>query len=351
MINSKRSKFAVRDIQDIMLVRSVIFLAGYVKSGKTYVLEEIKRREESGYCDKYKVEYHDIRTMQEENVDALMLRIIESIKNSENTIFLIDNITFSKDIGKAVEAVCRAAYEHRAASARVVFAGDRFILNNWANSYLFDTEVLVTLDYVDIELWDILYGHRCSGDVYEQYLDSIDEFYGVTDLTEYLEDCLTTAKAAERCSASVLYNNDSDGLTVEILLGAMYSVLIKMYEYTTESTLYGVQWLESSYNYDFTAIKMDKFVRRRIKTFMEKHQKRFMQCSEEEFKKVLIFLMRSGIIALKNTATENDIVDRLLNDCFSHNENTDFKESYFRDYIAMLKHPIFFTALMKRIFS
>ena len=246
----------------------------------------------------------------------LMLRIIESIKNNEDTIFLIDNITYSKDISIAVEAVCCAAYENRTTYARVVIAGDRFIHSNWAYKYLFDTEGLVTLGYMDHELWDVLYGHCGLDKGYEQYLDNIDEFYGVTDLTEYLENCLNTAKAAERCSISVLYNNDSDGLTADILLDAMYSVLMNMYEYTTKSTLYGIQWLEPPYNDELTALKMDKFVRRRIKAIMKKHHERFMQCPEEEFKKVLIFLMRSGIITLKNTTTENNIVERILCDCF-----------------------------------
>lgn len=39
----------VRNTQNILCVRPVIMLAGYIRSGKTYVLKEIERRERK-YC-------------------------------------------------------------------------------------------------------------------------------------------------------------------------------------------------------------------------------------------------------------------------------------------------------------
>ena len=179
-------------------------------------------------------------------------------------------------------------------------------------------------------------------------LDEIADFHGLCDLKEYLNGCLEVAAAADEHSLNIVYNNEHSGLISDMLLDAMYSVLLNTYRRIAETTIYGIQLIERACNNELTALKLDNFVRRRITEYLEECHERFMTCSEEDFCRILTFLWRSGVVAFENP-TDKDEVSKLLNYDISHEKDTNFKYGYYMDYYVKFKHPIFLTSLMKRI--
>lgn len=360
-------KIIVRYVENKLISRAVILLGGYVKSGKTHVLKELEKRFRHGNLN---VEYHDIRTMTGEDSEELLLRIKNSFPANEKTLYLIDNITYSSDSELAVSAICAEEYEERSVDTRVVFAGDRHILSGWASYKLpFDKDGFIALDYIKYDIWRDVYVREFSPDEhsdylynideyygltdYEKYLDSIDLFHGITDIRKHLEACLTEAEMSEKNAGTVIYNNDYTDLTVDKLLDAMYSVLLYSYNNAVNGTLHGIQLIERESEFELTALKMEKCIRRRIKAFWQKCHERFMNSSEKEFKKILIFLWRSGLVSLSNAEDvggKNPVGD-LLNDCVSCKMETNFKGSFYRDYIVRINHPLFFSALIKNMIA
>lgn len=305
-------------IEDKLPVQAVIFLAGYVSSGKTFILMELKKRSDKNSLN---AEYHDIRAMSAEESDRLRRRVLESIRSGENVLFLLDNVTYFKQCDWAVQEICEA-YEHGRTAARVILAGDRFLLRYWAGKFLYDEEGYVGLDYDD----------------------SADELCGIRDLKAYLNGCLEIAKAADEHSLHIVYNNDYSGLNADMLTDAMYSVLLNTCGYPSGTALRGVQPEPSAPNEP--GALTDELVRGRA--YMQERHERFMRLSCDEFRKALIFLWRSGIVEFENIA-ESNAVRELLNSCFSCSANTDYRLQYFRDFTVRLTHPLFVSALIGRI--
>lgn len=343
-------KGVTRTVLDTMRIRSVILLAGYVKSGKTYVLKQVESSLME-YKDSYKVEYHDFRSMDQSESEELMLKISDSIINSHNIIYLIDNVTYAQYPDLMVQAICGDAYEYRDTSTRVVFAGNRNVMNNWNRFY--DMESYITVNYMTYDEWELLVGHGVSNGGYERYIDTIDEFHRITDMKGFLERCLEEAETASKTSMNVLYNNDYSGLTAENLLNTLYSVIFCIYERFKSETLLGIELFDSSMNYEMmTLLKAEKFIKRRIRLLLSRRYERFKEFTEEDFKNAMIFLYVNGIIQISDVGDEEEsTVHRLLNDCFNSDSCTDFKSGFFRDYNVLFRHPIFFSALMKRIIS
>lgn len=310
-----------RSIEDKLLVQAVIFLAGYVGSGKTFILEELKKRSDKNSLN---AEYHDIRAMSADESDRLRRRVLESIQGGENVLFLLDNVTYFKHCDWVVQEICEA-YGRTQTAARVVLAGDRFLLRYWAGKFLCDEEGYVGLDYDD----------------------SADEPYGIRDLNAYLNGCLEIAKAADEHSVHIVYNNEYSGLNAEMLTDAMYSVLLNTCGYSSGTALCSVQLAEPSALNEPAALT-DKLVRGRINACMQERHERFMQLSCDEFRKALIFLWRSGIVEFENTA-ESNAVRAMLNSCISSSADADYRLQYFRDFTVRLTHPLFVSALIGRI--
>lgn len=186
---------------------------------------------------------------------------------------------------------------------------------------------------------------------YQECLDIIDEIAGISDVSDYLQSCIDLA-CAEREAAPI---TDADfffpDVNQENLLDGMYSVLWKNYIIANENRK-NIRLLELSCDCDFTPLKADSFISRRIQAVIKRRHERFMENSCNVFKKVLVFLHRSGIVKIVNKENNSDVNWEILMSYIIFDDlSTEYKDEYFCGYTVEFTTELFFSALVNKLFT
>ena len=152
--------------------KSFCILTGPRKTGKSYCLQQINLL----YSEKRLVKYFNFKNIykEEEQWD-----IIKSICNdTEDTIYLLDEITYIQDYDKALLHLAEN-YKKHLTKIKVIITGSQSLAISWCANVAFSIDAInIKTSFIDFEEW-LLYRNKisCYNEEYncteEDYLDYV----------------------------------------------------------------------------------------------------------------------------------------------------------------------------------
>lgn len=121
----------------------IIFLLGPRKCGKTVALKQIDK-------DNEKSNYTDIKMLDSNEKAEYIDAIINSIKNDEAVIYLLDEVTYLDKPELDIERIANAYADVSNDNTKIVFTGSQSIaLNSWGNRSFSGNALFLKADFIN----------------------------------------------------------------------------------------------------------------------------------------------------------------------------------------------------------
>lgn len=329
----------------------VTLLIGPRKCGKTVCLHQIKQEYPNAI-------YKDIKSLTEDGRVQLMYTIQQSIINSEDLIYLVDEVTYWQYPDSTIELFANAYAEANNSKTKLVLAGSQSrALECWGHRSFAGNANFIRMSFMDYSEW-LRYAklQGISDGVpsiksYNQFLFHIDKFYGMETLQDYLQGCLDETVISNTKSSNIIINNDCDLLTVPILLDMLYSILISRHNRSNIQTFSDRNILASDIRRFFNSSFTDN-VKERVSQFLLYRYDSLKGQKLETLRQAVCFLYNCGLISVTHTvkdiSQEVDMKSILFNENLFE-QNIKSKTDFFYKFSFSIKHPMFYLAVLKLI--
>jgi len=325
------------------------FVLGPRKCGKTVCLTQIEDNfKNAEYVNFKEIEY-------DRDIQDVFLKVQESIKNDENKIYLLDEITYALNPEIDICILARLFSEYDTKNIRVVFSGSQSLaLERWGSTAFCGNAGFIEADFLSYAEW-LKYKQieTPSAESYERFLYESPEFYGLDSMRRYLKGCLDETVVSNNKTKNYIYGNDCNLLTDEILLEVCYATLFTLHNHVNSNTFMKSDYLKGDIRAYFGEICKELDLDERIqKSFIDKYSK-FENRSFKKLEQAFVFLKNCGLITVTPVVSGlKDIPDigedlRLI--AHGREPYTNFKDGLFRDFNMCIKYPAFYVAILKDI--
>lgn len=325
---------------------NIVFLLGPRKCGKTVAMLQVKDFLVNAIYIDIKSEFDDT------NKVIFINDVVNSIKNNENKVYLIDEVTYLTLPDKSIAKIAEAYTETYKTQTKVVFSGSQSkALEYWGNIAFAGNASYIYADFLSYPEW-LAYKNLLepSIDSYHRFLLEVDKFYdNFIDLNGYLKGCLDETVISNKRAVEIIYNNDYDDLTVEQLLDVLYAALITRHNHTKYETFSKRGYLEEElihfYTSEYLKIGAEE-LSIRINNVLRERYLSFKSMSITQLKKAIKFLVDCGLIIATYVSDTLD-VNAYANLEVLRLTNNISKTDLFEHLNITIKYPMFYIALLK----
>lgn len=321
----------------------VTVLIGPRKCGKTVCLNQIK-----SMC--MNTIYYDVKRLSEDERITLKDKICESIRNNENIVYLVDEVTYWMYPDSVIMLFSDVYAETLNTKTKIVLAGSQSrALECWCHRAFAGNANFIRMSFMDYSEWLRYTNSTPSASSYNDFLFTIDKFYNMSSLQDYLQACLDETVISNAKTSDIVLNNDCDLIDVNLLLDVLYVVLISRHNHINTKTFTDEDILRSDIKFFFHDI-FSADIAERIEYFLMKRYCTLKNRSLREIRQAMQFLYNCGLVTITYMVTDpNQEVDAwsmLFKD--SHFEqNIQTKTDLFHKFNFSIRHPMFYVAVLK----
>lgn len=279
-----------------------------------------------------------------------MYRIINEICNLDNTIILIDEITYCNSYDLFLNKLASAFIGRT--DVKVLITGSQKQAINYFCEQSFSTEVkYIVTSFITFKEWvRYRYNLECSEDklfLIKDYILYSRDFTKISDNKNYIRSCINeTIESFSKAYRNVRYTTDINSVSENKIIGVFYSILFSLHNDSSLKTFRkGILQLENIPHFvQGLELDGDDLVQKAKIKFTNIFGK-LKKTSIEEFRIIISFLIDCDLITVTkriNSLEEpnNDFWDDFINSTY---------EDIFRNYIFCVKHPMFYSNIIEEL--
>lgn len=343
------------EVKNALQQHNVIFLLGPRKCGKTIALMQLNKELPTS-------ELYDFKTVTKEESMDLVNRIIFSIKNNDDIIYLLDEVTYMHFVDVELAKIARLFTEQKITEnevrTKIVFTGSQSVaLEAWGRIAFCNEARFIKSNFLSYREW-LQWKNRTdiSRQSYLEFINGTFEFYSnFSTLEEYLTGCLDETVISNANSRNYVYGNDCDLVDVEMLINILYSTLIKLHDNVAADKIFRERAFTDRIEYTTKQLNLDGFSAREI---MQKVSSSILfkydhvrSMDLETLKQCYAFLIRSDLIVATPIFSDLESSINVLKQLESTNSIFRTKHDLFRMVNFTIKYPMFYVEVLKELFE
>lgn len=348
----KRDFYA--DLLSKTMSNGVTFLFGPRHCGKTFALRQMQQEFENSVY----VSAKDLADSE----DA-MLDLIDDIRKARNqdtgVIYLIDEVTYFYSPETFISKLYEIFNFTDDNSTHAVVTGSQSIaLRYWEGKYFCGCCGSIDVDFLSYSEW-LRYKDESepTKNNYLQFVSEVSDFYKFPSLETYLEGCIHETVNSNYKSYTAIFNNDADGLSVDMLLDIMFCALVNIHIGVNYQTFTSSKQLSEQIKHHYREQYSDE-IYQRIADVVAQRYINIKHMSSNALHNALVFLYRNGLIGFtwKSTKLEHGYLDAdvISNNfpTFSRDKNGNFSkytQELFESLGIFIRYPMFYVALLQLI--
>jgi len=335
------------EVKDKLSKSRVLCLTGPRKCGKTVCLlqltEELPRSV-----------YYNCKSLSKRERLRIFENVRSSIKNCDDTIYLIDEVTYADMPELEIQSVAMAYTENPEAKTKVVFSGSQSVaIKMWVSSAFGGTAQKITTDFLSYAEWLRYKGYNeATEDNFYQFLTSVSDFYGFTTIEEYVEDCLTETVISNQKTSNVILGNDCDLITKELLLNVCHTTLFTLHNHVgVQSYMSGDKLYQSISHYfvDVCDRLGNSEIKDRIANSFVNCYSRVINTDVDSLRQAFLLLANCGLITLTPVLNRGECFKSVHNDLKFEMGSIQYKKDLFSRYNMCITYPMFYVSILQEI--
>lgn len=342
----KYKRYFCKTLEEQLKDTQIIFLLGPRKCGKTVALKQIDK-------DNEKSNYTDIKMLDSNEKAEYIDAIINSIKNDEDVIYLLDEVTYLDKPELDIERIANAYADISNNNTRIVFAGSQSIaLNSWGNRSFSGNALFLKADFINYAEWlEYKNETNINADTYYDFLTNTRQFYKFTNTRAYLNGCLEETVLSNYKTTNILLNNDCSLINEDMLLDIMYLAMFSKHNHVNYNTFINSKNLSNDINYYFRketskigTLEIDN----RIADIFINRFNSLKGISLDSLKQAIAFLYKNDLV---NVTYNNDKLESkdIYYELISPNSSITTKEQLFSSINITIKYPMFYMDILKDV--
>lgn len=329
---------------------NVFFLLGPRKSGKTVCMKQIDSHKPNSV-------YINFKEIGEwERSKAVFDKVISSIKDNDDIVFLLDEITYASEPAVEIERVANSLSTYNSRKTKIVFSGSQSVaLESWANTSFAGNAEKIRLGFLSYaEYLSFRNTTEVSADTYQDFLYHVHEFYNFNSLEEYLRGCIDETIYSNSNTSRVIFNNKTNLIenNVDVLLDVCYQTLFTLHNHVNDQTFGKDNKLFSNIRSSFYGILSDiddDCIRSRISnSFISKYES-YSTTDLATLKQALTFLCKCDLITITPVYRSLDNLSSIYTDLMSDDSKIDYKADLFEKYNICIKYPMFYIRILEDV--
>lgn len=332
-------------------------LLGPRKCGKTVALTQLDEELPNS-------KYYDAKGMTSNEHITLLANILESIESNEDIIYLIDETTYIDCADTFIENIAVQSRRYKSTNTHVVFTGSQSLaLRCWIDRSFGGCAGYVRIDFMNYAEWlrymsEITYedyGHPTELN-YIEFLSSIDKFYALSSLEDYLHACLEETVISNSHSMNVIFNNNTEGLSEQFLVDMLFATLVSLHNHVSYDKFISRDNLLKTLGYNYgKQVLSTAIIKERIDKVVSKYYNTFKGADIDDIINALVFLANCGLIRIFEVTDSPSFKDYNAELCsYSSSERKRKlfnKQTLFSRLNITIVHPMFYIALLKLAFN
>lgn len=330
--------------------KSISFILGTRKCGKTVCMHQMEDTFPNSIYIDMKADYDN-----DEQRKDLVLQILEAIRDSSDTIYLIDEASYMAFPDKEIARIASTFSEHGNSRTRVVFTGSQSsALEFWGHIACGGNAAFIHTGFLTYPEWLAYKGiPTVSEETYLDYILNIRKFYNCFDSTkEYLQGCLDETVISNRKTIEYVIGNSVDDLNAEMLLDVLYASLVNLHNHSKYETFSNPGHFADMLSYYFhnetSSIQYDKW-KESISEILGGRYKTFKAMTASDCKSAMRFLVNCGLTTLTYVSDEL-AADPYIADKFLKETNEMYrKPEVFARFKLTINYPMFYLDLVENV--
>lgn len=334
------------DLENQLKHNQIIFLLGPRKCGKTVALKQISKNNAN-------YDYTDVKMLDSKEKAEYIDKIITSIENNEDIVYLLDEVTYLDRPELEIEKIANSYADFCNNSTKIVFTGSQSIaLNSWGNRSFSGNALFIKADFINYAEWlEYKNETKINDDTYYDFLLNTREFYKFTNTKDYLNGCLEETIFSNYKTTNIIFNNDCSLINVDILLDIMYLSMFSKHNHVNYNTFMNSKNLFNDINYYFrketSKIGISEINNKIADIFINRFNN-IKGISLESLKQAIAFLYKNDLISI--TYNNDKLISKdVYYELVSNNSSITTKEQLFSDINTTINYPMFYMDILKDI--
>lgn len=283
--------------------------------------------------------YYNVKSMTSDEHVVLLSTILDSIKANEDAIYLVDEITYIDCADIFIGTLAVESEHYDCPNTHIVFTGSQsYVLKCWIDRSFRGCAGYVRADFMNYAEWlrymsetvSMRYNTPTESN-YTEFLSSIDKFYTLSSIEDYLHACLEETVVSNNHSMNVIFNNDIDGLSEPFLLDILFSTLVPLQDRISDMTVIKKQVTKATTRY-YSTLK---------------------SAEVSDIINALMFLVNCGLIRVLEASDSSSFRDLSLELCryssAEHKQKIFNKQNLFSRLNISFVHPMIYIALLRLV--
>lgn len=323
-------------------------LLGPRKCGKTVALTQLNRELPNS-------KYYDAKNMSPCEHVQLLQDILTSIQTNADVVYLVDEITYIDCADTFIETLAVESRRYQCPNTHVVFTGSQSLaLRSWIDRSFGGCAGYVRVDFMNYAEW-LRYMSKSAPteENYIEFLSSIDKFYRLSNLEDYLRACLEETVISNSHSMNVIFNNEVEGLSEQFLIDILFSTLVSLHNQVSYSKFTSRDSLFNTIKYNYGSKLLDlAIVKERVDKVVTRYYNTFKSAAIDDIINALIFLASCGLIRIFEVSDSPSFKDYTTELCSlssgERKQKVFNKQTLFSRLNITIVHPMFYIALLKQ---
>lgn len=321
----------VKDVEQAMFDSPITFLVGPRRCGKTVGLQQLRTNHTNTV-------YKNVKGLSAIEASRFAKEVCSDIVNGINTIYLIDEFTYFRQIEPVLTDIATALASNPKTSTKLVITGSQQQTLEYFKKTMFSsTAARVEVDFLTYSEWLRYSSKNPSKDSYVEYLMDLEEFYHATNALEYIKGSLLETVVSNANTLCEVPDNNVENLSEHYVLDVLFALLVHLHNPIKWETLTKSNSLKDKLVYEYTSTPEED----KLLDILQNRYTRFKGSSVDAFKRCLKFLYACKLITItvKSDAFTYVKPMTIIDNCTS-------KEEILSKVNPCVRHPFFFMSLV-----
>lgn len=315
---------------------NVLFLLGPRKCGKTVALHQIHKRFPTSKLYDFKAG----------STSTVIAEIKDAILSQKRDIFLLDEITYLDGADRELAELSNAFDFCLQSNVKIIITGSQSVaLRTWGHRAFSATAQYLQVPFLKYSEWLRYKNLKSSENAFMDFVMHSWDFYKLDSLKEYLQSCLDETIISNSKSLNVIFDNDCDSLTPELLIAVMYTVMYTLHNHFSYPNFRKSTRLEDDLHYWFTEVDMDE----KAYANFTSHYSLLKSISFDVFRRAVLFLLKSDLITITYFSRGIDDQIDILGELTTRNPSIKNLDEFFVYFNICIKYPMFYLAVLKEL--